>query len=247
MLTFIASRITSGNVLFPDKIVIDGINVTYYKGHLTGYQSTIIAKKNIASVYIGSGLLFGDVTIETIGGKRITASGFNKSDAKSIVAYLSLSEQTGGNINQNVYVNSNKILSDEEIYFEKINKQEIIDTIKRILIITNSFPVINQLTQIVTSVGFKVAAISTDGINGIKKYKELYPNIDMIAIEMNMPEMDGISTLEKIIEFDNNAFAIMISALGWEKKVKIALEKGARNFIVKPFDRRKVIERITSI
>lgn len=106
MLTYVASRVTSGNTLFPDKITIDAVNVTYYKGHLTGYQSIIISRKNIASVFIGKGLLFGDVNIETIGGKLITASGFSNSDAKSIVAFLSLNNYMEGDNNQNIYINN---------------------------------------------------------------------------------------------------------------------------------------------
>lgn len=90
MPTFVASRISGNdNSIFPDRLEIDAVNVTYYKGTIIGYRSTVISCANIASVHIGSGLLFADVVIETTGGKEIRASGFKKSDARAIVALLS--------------------------------------------------------------------------------------------------------------------------------------------------------------
>lgn len=90
MPTFVASRISGNdNAVFPDRLEIDAVNVTYYKGTIIGYRSMVIARANIASVYIGSGLLFADVVIETTGGKEIRALGFKKSDAKAIVSLLS--------------------------------------------------------------------------------------------------------------------------------------------------------------
>ena len=79
MITFTASRISSNdNSIFPDRIEIDDYNVTYFKGYVFGYQSTIIARGNISSVSVGSGIFFADVTICSNGGQRIAASGFKK-------------------------------------------------------------------------------------------------------------------------------------------------------------------------
>lgn len=89
MSTFVASRLSGNdNSLFPDKLEIDAVNVIYYKGTVIGYRSTVIARGNIASVHIGSGLLFADVVIETTGGREIRASGFKKGDARAIMALL---------------------------------------------------------------------------------------------------------------------------------------------------------------
>ena len=89
MPTFVASRLSGNdNSIFPDKLEIDAVNVTYYKGTVIGYRSTVITRANIASVHIGSGLIFADIVIETTGGKEIRASGFKKSDARAIMALL---------------------------------------------------------------------------------------------------------------------------------------------------------------
>ena len=61
-----------------------------------------------------------------------------------------------------------------------------------------------------------------------------------------MPRMDGITALEQIVAFDKNARVVMVSALGKEELVKKSLLAGAKNYIVKPLDRKKVLERISS-
>ncbi|MDO5342957.1 MAG: hypothetical protein Q4F69_10980 [Bacteroidia bacterium] len=90
MPTFVASRLSGNdNSIFPDRLEIDAVNVTYYKGTIIGYRSTVISRNNIASVHIGSGLLFADVVIESTGGLEVRAQGFRKRDAKAIIAMLS--------------------------------------------------------------------------------------------------------------------------------------------------------------
>ncbi len=114
----------------------------------------------------------------------------------------------------------------------------------RVLVVDDSMFVTKQISQILTSEGFEVTATAADGIEGVERYKELYPNIDLVTLDITMPKMDGVSALEKIVEFDNNACVVMISALGKQDLVKKALLVGARNYIVKPLDRKKVLERI---
>ena len=117
----------------------------------------------------------------------------------------------------------------------------------KVLIIDDSVFVVKQLTQILKSEKFEIIGNAQDGEEGIQKYKELYPNVDLVTLDITMPKMDGITTLEKIIEFDNNAKIIIISALGKEDLVKKALISGAKNYIVKPLDREKVLSRIEAI
>jgi two-component system chemotaxis response regulator CheY len=81
----------------------------------------------------------------------------------------------------------------------------------------------------------------------VEKYKELFPNIDLVTMDITMPKMDGITALEKIMEFDKNAKVIMVSALGKQDLVKKSLMVGAKNYIVKPLNRTQVLERVVSI
>lgn len=135
--------------------------------------------------------------------------------------------------------------------FPSINKKEALGTRAdgraiRVLIVDDSMFVTKQIGQILTSEGFEVIDTAADGQEGLEKYKELYPNVDLVTMDITMPRMDGVSALEKIMEFDDKACVVMISALGKQDLVKKSLLLGAKNYIVKPLDRTKVLERITA-
>jgi two-component system chemotaxis response regulator CheY len=117
----------------------------------------------------------------------------------------------------------------------------------RVLVVDDSMFIAKQLGQIFTSEGFEVAGTAADGAQGVEKYKEMHPNIDLVTMDITMPVMDGVSALEKILEFDKNARVIMVSALGKEDVVKKCLLMGAKSYIVKPLDRKKVLERVISV
>jgi two-component system, chemotaxis family, chemotaxis protein CheY len=114
----------------------------------------------------------------------------------------------------------------------------------KVMVVDDSMFVTKQISQILTSEGFDVVATASDGQDGLDKYKELYPNVDLVTMDITMPRMDGVTSLEKILEFDKDARIVMISALGKQDLVKKSLLIGAKNYIVKPLDRKKVLERI---
>jgi two-component system chemotaxis response regulator CheY len=120
-------------------------------------------------------------------------------------------------------------------------------TAYRVLVVDDSMFIAKQLGQIFTSESFEVADTAVDGAQGVEKYKELYPNVDLVTMDITMPVMDGVSALEKILEFDKDARVIMVSALGKEDVVKKSLLLGAKSYIVKPLDRKKVLERVISV
>ncbi|MBQ5400642.1 MAG: response regulator [Treponema sp.] len=116
----------------------------------------------------------------------------------------------------------------------------------RVLVVDDSAFVAKQLTQILSSDGYEIVATAADGKEGVDKYKELCPNVDIVTMDITMPRMDGITALEQIMAFDKNAKVVMVSALGKEELVKKSLMAGAKNYIVKPLDRKKVLERISA-
>ncbi len=116
----------------------------------------------------------------------------------------------------------------------------------RVLVVDDSMFVAKQLTQILASDGYEIVATAQDGKEGVDKYKELCPNVDLVTMDITMPRMDGITALEQIMAFDKNARVVMVSALGKEELVKKSLLTGAKNYIVKPLDRKKVLERISA-
>ena len=117
----------------------------------------------------------------------------------------------------------------------------------RILLVDDSIFVKKQLQQMLLSQEYEIVDSAADGEEAVAKYKEHYPNIDLVTMDITMPKMDGLTALEQIMAFDKSAKVVMISALGKEELVKKALLLGAKNFIIKPLDRVKVLERIASI
>lgn len=92
MPTYEASRISGNdNIVFPDRLEIDDENgnITFFKGTLVGYRQSFLARNNVASVRIASGLLFADIIVESTGGKEIRACGLRKRDAREIMELLS--------------------------------------------------------------------------------------------------------------------------------------------------------------
>lgn len=116
----------------------------------------------------------------------------------------------------------------------------------RVLVVDDSIFVKKQLNQILTSEGFDIIDTASNGAEAVEKYKQLFPKVDLVTMDITMPVMDGITALEKIMEFDKNAKIVMVTALGRQDLVKRSFLLGAKNYIVKPLDRAKVLERMVS-
>jgi len=117
----------------------------------------------------------------------------------------------------------------------------------KVLIIDDSTFIVKQLAQILVSAGFSVVDSASNGSQGIDMYKALHTDIDLVTLDITMKGIDGVLTLEKILEFDKEAKVVMISALGSEDVVKKCVLMGAKGYIVKPLDRDKVLKRILPV
>jgi len=117
----------------------------------------------------------------------------------------------------------------------------------RALVVDDSAFTLKQITQILMSADIEVVGNASNGESAIKMYKELYPNVDFVTLDITMPDVDGLQVLKEIMSFDKDAKVIMVTALGREDIVKTAIMNGAKGFILKPLDRLKVLERLKAI
>ena len=77
------------------------------------------------------------------------------------------------------------------------------------------------------------------------KYNELKP--DLVTLDITMPNKDGIQALKEIKAADPNATCVMCSAMGQQSMVIDAIQSGAKDFIVKPFQADRVLESIRKV
>ena len=111
-----------------------------------------------------------------------------------------------------------------------------------ILIVDDAAFMRMMIKDVLTKNGFTVVGEAENGLKAVEKFKELSPKLTIMDI--TMPEMDGIEAVKEIKKIDGNANVIMCSAMGQQAMVIEAIQAGAKDFIVKPFQADRVIEAV---
>lgn len=116
---------------------------------------------------------------------------------------------------------------------------------KRILITDDTAFMRMTLRKVLESNGYEVVGEAENGLDAIEKYKELKP--DIVTMDITMPKMDGITAIKEIMKIDPNARIIVCSAMGQKPMVIEALNAGAKDFLVKPFQPQRVLEAVQKV
>jgi len=101
------------------------------------------------------------------------------------------------------------------------------------------------LGDILREAGFDVVGEAETGREAVEKYRELQP--DLVTMDIVMPDMGGIDAVREIIKEHPKARIIMCSAMGQQALVVEAIQAGARDFIVKPFQPARVLEAVQRV
>ena len=102
-----------------------------------------------------------------------------------------------------------------------------------------------MIGDILTQAGFQVVGEAENGIQAVEKYRELRP--DLVTMDIVMPEMGGIDAVREIVKDDPGAKILMCSAMGQQALVIEAIQAGARDFVVKPFQPSRVLEAVQRV
>lgn len=113
---------------------------------------------------------------------------------------------------------------------------------KRILIVDDAAFMRMMIKDIINKNGYEIAGEAENGLMAVQLYGELKP--DLVTMDITMPEMDGIEALKQIKAKDPGAKVIMCSAMGQQAMVMEAIQSGARDFVVKPFQQDRVIQAL---
>ena len=115
----------------------------------------------------------------------------------------------------------------------------------RILIVDDSKIIRNTLTNMLKELGHEVVAEAEDGLIGYEKYKELKP--DIVTMDINMPNLDGIGAVKKIIAEFPDANILMVSSIDDRAITYDCIGEGAYDFILKPIQIDELKEKIDSV
>ncbi|MCK4781014.1 MAG: response regulator [Candidatus Lokiarchaeota archaeon] len=114
---------------------------------------------------------------------------------------------------------------------------------KRILIVDDAQFVRNRIKKVIEKMDFaEVIGEASNGDDAISLYKKLKP--DLVTMDLVMPNKDGIEAIEEIMKFDKKANIIVVSAMGQELSIIEATEKGAKDYIKKPFKEEQIYRTI---
>ena len=99
-----------------------------------------------------------------------------------------------------------------------------------------------MVSRILRQAGFEVVGEAETGVQAVEKYRELRP--DLVTMDIVMPGMGGIDAVREICKHDPSARILMCSAMGQQALVEEAMQAGARDFVVKPFQPSRVLEAV---
>lgn len=109
---------------------------------------------------------------------------------------------------------------------------------KNILIVDDAAFMRLTLKNMIEEAGYNIVGEAQNGEEAVQKYTELQP--DLVTLDITMPKKGGLEALQEIISLDSNANIIMCSAMGQQGLVLDAVKAGAKDFIVKPFNKERI-------
>ena len=114
-----------------------------------------------------------------------------------------------------------------------------------ILVVDDSLIIRKNIKKYITNLGHSIAGEAKNGRQAIELCKELKP--DLITMDITMPDMDGITAVTKIREFDSKVNIIMVTSHGQEEMVVSSLKSGAQGYLLKPINEEKLLQAIGNI
>jgi two-component system chemotaxis response regulator CheY len=115
----------------------------------------------------------------------------------------------------------------------------------RVLVVDDAAFMRMMIKDILQKNGYEIAGEAANGAEAAAMYNDLKP--DVVTMDITMPEMDGITAVKEIRKVDPKARIIMCSAMGQQAMVLDAIQAGAYDFVVKPFQEERVIDAVKKV
>ena len=115
----------------------------------------------------------------------------------------------------------------------------------RVLVCDDAIFMRTMISDILSGAGYEVVGEAETGLQAIERYRELNP--DLVTMDIVMPDMGVIDAVREIVKQDPNAKILMCSAMGQQALVVEAIQAGAKDFVVKPFQPSRVLEAVQRV
>ncbi|MBU8682201.1 response regulator [Bacillus haynesii] len=115
----------------------------------------------------------------------------------------------------------------------------------RVLIVDDAKFMRDKIREILETEDLQVAGEAENGKEAVLLYQKLQP--DLVIMDITMPVKNGIEALKDMIQLNPKVKVIMCTAMRQKRIVVEAIEAGAKDFIVKPFEETKVVEAIRHV
>ncbi|MBE5837686.1 MULTISPECIES: response regulator [unclassified Butyrivibrio] len=116
---------------------------------------------------------------------------------------------------------------------------------KKILIADDTNLMREMLKAALDPEKYQIVGEALTGEQAVEYYKEKQP--DLLILDINMPKMNGIDALTEVMKIDPKANVIMCSDQKYENMIVLALKKGAKDFVVKPFTSTDVVVAVRKV
>jgi two-component system, chemotaxis family, chemotaxis protein CheY len=116
---------------------------------------------------------------------------------------------------------------------------------KRLLIVDDAVFMRKMICGVAAEAGWEVVGEAANGLEAIALYDRLRP--DLVTMDLVMPEMGGLEALRQIRAEDPNARVVVVTALDQKQALMDSIREGAIDFIVKPFERQRVLNLLAKL
>lgn len=115
----------------------------------------------------------------------------------------------------------------------------------KVLAVDDSKTMLAMLSAQLRDSNFEIVATASSGPEAVEKFKELRPQL--VLLDVVMPEVTGVDTLESLLTFDSGACVVMVSSIGTEATVQECLKKGAKSFLQKPLQKENMLAHLKNV
>ncbi len=115
----------------------------------------------------------------------------------------------------------------------------------KLLIVDDSLIMRRAIERMLVSPRFSEIRVAANGKLGVEAYKDFQP--DVVTMDITMPDMDGLTAVELILNLNPDALILVVSALADKPTAVEAVKRGASGFLLKPITMENLLEAIDDI